>query len=305
MLMLFSVMSLVLASCQEAPRPSSTPGGPTPTQPPQAEEVQRGVTYCVHDDVALLMDVYHPEGQDEDAPAVIYLHAGTWVLGDRTLGPRTEFNEVLSRGYVVVSIDYRLGSTSMFPAQIQDAKCAVRHLRAEAERYGIDPDRIAAWGESAGGHIAALLGATGDGAPWDVTGGYDDQSSAVAAVVAVSAPLDLEAPDFVPIADRVARTIFGQRPGGDAHVLRAASPTTYASADDPPFLLIHGDRDGVVPVTQSLAMTLKLNAAGGSAEFVVVHHAEHGLAPAGGPTDPPVADIDARIADFLDQAMTD
>lgn len=299
-------MSLTLAACDETPTPSSTPAGPTPTPPPQAEEIERGVTYCEHDGVALLMDVYHPHDQDDEAPAIVFLHAGTWVLGDRTVGPRTEFNEVLTRGYVVASIDYRLGGTSMFPAQIQDAKCAVRHLRAEAERYGIDPDRIAAWGESAGGHIAALLGVTGDEAPWPETGGHEDETSAVQAVVAVSAPFDLEAPDFVPIANRVARTVFGQPEGaGSSEVLRAASPTTYASADDPPFLLVHGDRDGVVPITQSLAMTLRLNDAGGSAEFVVVHNAEHGLAPLDGPTDPPISDVDERIADFLDEAMAD
>lgn len=109
-------------------------------------------------------------------------------------------------------------------------------------------------------------------------------------------------------ADRepLARTVFGQPEGaGSSELLRAASPTTDASAVEPPFLLVHGDRDGVVPVTQSLAMTLRLNDAGGSAEFVVVHNAEHGLAPLDGPTDPPISDVDERIADFLDEALAE
>jgi acetyl esterase/lipase len=297
--------ALLTACSGDEPPPSSTPTGPTPTPPAAAARVDTGVTYCVRDDVALKMDVYYPQDQPERAPAVLFMHAGAWVLGDKTvIGDDSQFDELLARGFVVASIDYRLAPQHPFPAQIEDAKCAVRHLRAEADTYGIDGERIAAWGASAGGHLAALLGVTGPDAGFEGAGGSEGEASDVQAVVTMFGPADLEAPDFVSIAETAARDVFGVGEAGESDVLHRASPVNYVSAEDPPFLIIHGERDSVVPVNQAVALHAKLQAAGARSTLVLVKNAEHGFESIGGPVTPSIGEIRTLVADFLNLVLT-
>jgi acetyl esterase/lipase len=303
-LMLLVGAAVLSAGCGDDLEPSSTPTGPTPTPPPITEDVEYGVEYCTRDDVALLMDIYRPSRPQEVSPAILYLHAGIWALGDRnTVGGPVEFEELVSRGYVVATMDYRLATDHPFPAQIEDAKCAVRYLRSHAEEHGIDPDQIGVWGASAGGHLAALLGVANSDAGFDGGGQHDGVSSEVQAVVDMFGPADLEAPDFVEGAANVAREVFGAEGPGAGEALRRASPVTYVSPGDAPFLIIHGALDEVVPLGQSQALAMRLEASGVPHTLLVVENAEHGLAPSGGEPSPSMAEVDRAIGEFFDEML--
>lgn len=303
--LLFALVTL--AACREtgdAPVPTTTRTTGAVVSPTPRPEVERDIAFCERDDITLLMDVYYPPRQRERAPAVLFLHAGAWMVGDRA-GVRRAigFEEVRAAGYVIVAAEYRLAPMWRFPAQIEDAMCAVRHLRANAERYGIDPDRIAAWGASSGGHLAALLGVAVDEPAFTAGAGYDGIANSVAAVIDMYGPADLEAPDFVSIAQRAAREVFGAEGAGPSDALRRASPVTYASADDPPFLIIHGELDQVVPVTQSFAFARRLEDAGVDVTLIVVRNARHSLLATGGEPAPSHDELAAAIVAFLDRTI--
>lgn len=260
----------VLAS--PANRPSRTPVKP-----------QSDLTYCTSPEgVALKMDLYPPTGspQDGPTPAVVYVHGGGWMQGDKNEGSGAGIYPLLQRsGFLVAAINYRLAPQYKFPAQIIDVKCAVRYLRANAAAYNIDPQRIGAVGGSAGGHLVALLGVTTAEAGWD-TGEYADQSSRVQAVVDMFGPTDLTQLPLT--ANRgLGKEVFGLT-GRNDPLLLAYSPVTYITPDDPPFLILHGDQDELVPLQQSQILYERLQAAGVPAELVVVKNAMHAFRPAGG-----------------------
>jgi acetyl esterase/lipase len=164
---------------------------------------------------------------------------------------------------------------------IEDVKCAVRSLRAHAVEYNLDPDHVAAWGASAGGHLVALLGTSDKSAGWDV-GEYLDQSSRVRAVIDLSGPSDLTKQFTNGDIQLMMIVNFGQ------DQLVADSPSTHVTSDDPPFLIFHGDNDGVIPVEQAHILYDKLVAAGVPAQLVIVKNGDHSLnAPDGSATPNP------------------
>ena len=231
---------------------------------------ERGSAYCVLDGVPVKLDFYRPAGTSGPAPAVIYIHGGGWVQGNRASGSGLlDAPALLDAGFAVFSIDYRLAPGHTFPAMIHDVKCAIRSIRAQAGHYGIDPDRIGVYGTSAGAHLAALAGVAGADAGFEV-GPHLDQPSSVQAVVALFGPMDLPA---LLRADRnrARRAVFGD------FDLERASPISYVSAGDPPFLLIHGDADALVPLEQSTRMHGALKAAGVESTLIVVRNGPHGL----------------------------
>jgi acetyl esterase/lipase len=208
--------------------------------------------------------------------------------------------ELLQRGYVVFSIDYRLAPEFLYPAQIEDVKCAVRYIRAHAEEYGIDINRIGALGGSAGGHLVSLLG-TSDDDFYNSTGGYTGQSARVQAVVDCYGPADLTA-EMGNNNNGVLLQVYGTF-DRTSPVLREASPVTYATEDDPPFLILHGNRDVVVPVTQSELMDDALDEQGVPSELVIVKNAGHGFSPTDSPIEPSRFEITGLIADFFDKYL--
>jgi acetyl esterase/lipase len=215
------------------------------------------------------------------APAAVYVHGGSWVSGNlnsggfiiRTVGP-----DLASLGFVVVSIDYRLGPREPWPAQIEDVKCAIRYLRANAHALNINPNAIGAWGHSAGGHLVALLGMAGPAAGWDV-GAHPGVSSKVQAVVDMAGPSDLLTLGNKGAAPLVKQSFVsllgGVAPEKVDAALRAASPVTYVAPDNPPFLLLHSDDDRIVPVEQSKELAFFLTLAHVPAQLVIVHHGGH------------------------------
>ena len=178
----------------------------------------------------------------------------------------------------------------------------MRFLRAHAAEYGLDPNHIVAMGSSAGGHISALLGTTDASAGFDNSGGWTNESSRVQAVVDMFGHADL----FYGVqhGERlrlIARSVFGSK--SSEEILRRFSPVSYATPDDPPFLLVHGERDGLVPLKQSELMKAALEKVGVPVELVVVKHAGHCLFAAGGRPTPSSKELGIIVADFVDRAL--
>lgn len=219
------------------------------------------------------MDFYYPtadslESQDP-FPVVVYVHGGGWTSGDKS--DLALYRDALtSKGIAVAAVDYDLAPQHVFPENIEDIKCAVRYLRAEADTYALDPDRIGAYGGSAGGHLVNLLGVSADQTQWD-TGDYLDYSSAVSAVVDLYGPtnLSIEFPGNEP--DLLLEAF------GDSSYDQATdqSPLHYVSQDDPPFLIIHGEEDSLVPFKQGQVFYDALKAVGVDATLVPVENAGH------------------------------
>ena len=214
-------------------------------------------------------------------PAVVHFHGGGWRMGERSsLGPVLDglgfsaFDRLLDAGFVVASADYRLSHEAHFPAQLHDAKAAVRWLRNHAVDYNVDPDRIYAWGDSAGGHLASLVGLTGISA----------EDSSVAAVAAWYPPTDLgrmaeqSHPDAVVRADDSGsreELLIGAVLADEPEKAAAASPLCYVRASAPPFFLAHGTADHFVPAAQSESLAAALESAGADVELLLIDDADH------------------------------
>jgi acetyl esterase/lipase len=271
--LLLAAILLVATACS-----ALRPDPPTPTPMPTFQAAKFGsadidVTYCTMNGLEQKLDIYYP-ATGGPWPVVMYIHGGSWREGDKAEG--SGWNYLNAQGYLVVSVNYRLAAYDIkFPAMIEDVKCAVRFLRAHASEYNLDPDHFAAIGASAGGHLVALMGTSDESAGWDV-GEYLDQSSRVQAVISMSGLSDftIEMYDGISMAIYFA---FGQLPGKVNPANTAASPVTYITPDDPPFLIIHGSEDGVVPLDQAQVLNERLTAAGVPSTLVVVENADHSL----------------------------
>jgi acetyl esterase/lipase len=258
------------------------------------------VTYCTMDGQPQKMDFYYPK-TGGPWPVVMYIHGGSWVELDKAEGAGLRY--LNDSGFLVVSVNYRLATTTVkFPVMIEDIKCAVRYLRAHNDLYHLDPDHIGALGASAGGHLVALLGTADKSAGWDV-GEYPDQSSRVQAVVTQSGLSDFTRPIEAGVSFSI-YFAFGALAGEPDPRLAAASPVTYITSDDPPFLIIHGDKDGVVPVEQAHVLYERLTQANVPATLVIVQGGGHDLKGLNGlPTVPTAEVISADILDFLEKNL--
>ena len=251
---------------------------------PEGAKALRDVEYARADGKPLLLDVYVPEETPgEPLPLVVWIHGGGWRAGSKE-GCRAL--PLAGEGYVVASINYRLTGEAIFPAQIFDCKAAIRWLRAHAAEYHIDPDRVGVWGSSAGGHLVALLGTSGDVKALEGDLGHPGQSSRVQAVCDWYGPSD-----FVTMKEHLSenrRGRGGARPSAEFQLIGGtieespglavlASPLTYVSADDPPFLIAHGDADPVVPVQQSRLLHDALKGVGVDSELLVLEGQGHGF----------------------------
>ena len=270
-LILFSVaVTLVLAQRRSSAEAPKVPEGVT---------VHRDVAYVTNGHERQKLDLYVPD-TGENLPLIIWVHGGAWRGGDKTHYVRMEY---LTTGYAGASINYRLSQHAIFPAQIEDVKAAVRWLRANAETYRLDPNRFAAWGSSAGGHLVAMLGTTGDVAEFEV-GEHLTVSSRVQAVVDYFGPTDFLQMDAQSLPDGLVHDApdspESQLVGGpiQEHKDRVAraNPITYVSKDDSPFLIIHGDQDKLVPYQQSVLLKDALEAAGVPVTFYQVEGGGHG-----------------------------
>jgi acetyl esterase/lipase len=223
------------------------------------------------------MYVAWPKGAGPN-PLVVILHGGGWVSGSRT-GFRDEARLLAGLGYTAATVDYRLATSSAnsFPAAVEDVRCAVRYLRQNALTFKIDPTRVAAVGESAGGHLAAMLGVAGNAAGLDGSCPFFLQSPAVDAVISYYGPTDLRDPEDLPNLQTEVTAFLGNPPGDDPAEAALASPVTLVDAFDAKFLFNHRTLDDVVPLQQSIDMKLALDGVGVPSTIVQVAGTGHGF----------------------------
>lgn len=267
---------------------------------PDGVKAERDLEYARAGDAKLLLDLYLPEKDDGPRPLVVWVHGGSWRAGNKEGCPAVP---MVARGYAVASLNYRLTDIAPFPAQIADCRAAIRWLRAHADRYHLDKDRIGAWGASAGGHLVALLGMADDAPEWDNVGDHTDQPSRVQAVCDYFGPTDFtRLPDNprVAAADSVLGKLLGGPPGEKKEEARRASPISYASKDDPPFLIVHGDQDRTVQLEQSRKLERALKEAGADAQLLVVKGGGHGFR---GETEPSPDEIRDTVFSFFDRHL--
>jgi acetyl esterase/lipase len=223
------------------------------------------------------LDLYLPP-TGTNLPLIVWVHGGGWTEGDKENPPGLRF---LLHGFALASINYRLSQDAIFPAQLIDCKAAIRWLRAHARENGINPDRIGVWGASAGGHLVALLGTTGDTKDFD-TGENSNVSSRVQAVCDWFGPTDLtkianhSSDSNQDPADSAPARLIGGPIAQNIDKAERANPIRYITKDDPPFLIMHGDKDPIVPLEQSQLLADALQKAGVRVKFFVVPGGGHG-----------------------------
>ena len=223
------------------------------------------------------LDLVLPTGVADGArPAVV------WVPGNGWEGARAEGLDdwccplLAAHGFVAATVEYRPRQEAPFPAQLHDVKGAIRWLRANAATYGIDPERLGVWGFSAGGHLAALAGLTGDLPELEGEVGPAGHSSRVRAVAAGSPVTDFLRPGgALPRFPEVVAQLFGGAGPDKAGLMRLASPLAHVAGGAPPFLLAHGTADESAPFAQSVALREALVAAGAAVAFVPLEGARH------------------------------
>lgn len=243
------------------------------------------VPFGLADGGELLLDLIAPDPRPEGLlPALVWVHGGGWESGDKRGGYSDVFGPLLARaGFVFVTIDYRLSDEALFPAQIHDVKAAVRWMRANAGEQGIDPNRIGIWGHSAGGHLAALAGASGDLPELEGESGSPGVSSRVQAAMPLSPATDFRIvpggwTSFEP--RRATEKLVGGPLEERADLVRLASPMTHLRPGVPPFSIVHGAADEVVPVEQGIALADALRSVGGDVTIDVLPGADHWFASA-------------------------
>jgi acetyl esterase/lipase len=257
-------------------------GGPAPA--PAGTTVIRDLVFTKIETLELSLELYRPEKFTGDLPVVVWTYGSAWAGGGKN-AQAASASWLAQHGYAVAVIDHRGSGVAPWPAQAFDVKAAVRWLRANAKQYSLDPARFAAWGESSGGHLSSILGLTGDVAELEGNGGSPGQSSRVQAVIDFFGPSDflqMEGHKLTPNAmghdaatSPESRLVGGAIQENKDKVARA-NPLTYLTPDDPPFLIVHGEQDPLVPFHQSELMYEALKQAGRDVTFYKIAGAGHG-----------------------------
>ncbi len=268
---------------------------------PDSIKVEKNIPYAATNNPRQILDLYLPKTprSDKPLPVVVNIHGGAFRMGDKSMGVREIAALVASADYAGVSINYRLSSEAIWPAQIADCKAAIRWVRANAAKYGLDPDRIGVIGGSAGGHLVAMLGTSGGLADLEGdVGPHKGVSSKVRCVVDQFGPSDfLAMGGSHDDAESPESQLIGGALQEHRKEARAASPISYVTHDDPPFLILHGTVDPAVPFNQSQRLAKALKNAGVETTFIPVVGAGHG-----GFRNPEVA---KRIRQFFDKHLRD
>jgi acetyl esterase/lipase len=295
--MLAAAVASFLLSAAAFAAPAPVPGTGTYTS-------LYGIEWARIQGQPLYLDVHTPADSPGPHPTILWLHTGAWITGDREGGPALK---QARRGYAVVSIDYRLAPLTIFPGQLEDVKAAVRWIRANAAQFNFDPDRVGVFGASAGGHLAALLGTTGGIAEFEGLGhGNVAFSSRVRAVVDWYGPTDLlklgdQALPCMPMdpdSPWAPTALFVGCPIQECSEQTAkTNPMRYITPDDPPFLIVHGTADCLVPWRQSQLLYDALRAAGHTPALTILEGGDHGGSAFN------TLEVARLVADFLDRNL--
>lgn len=261
--------------------------------------VDADVEYGKAGERSLKLDVIRPKSENnEPRPCLVWIHGGGWQGGNKSSGTQRLAGLVSSGDYVGVSVGYRLTDEGSWPAQIHDCKAAIRWVRANSKKYNINPDKIGVWGASAGGHLVSLLGTSGDVAELEGENDTPGVSSRVACVVDFCGPSDFLAfGKSNPRLNNPGSPVFKLLGGPLAEkqdAARQASPVTYVSKDDPPFLIMHGTADSTVHISQAERLSAKAKEAGVNVTFVKIEGGGHGF---GG------EEVNARVKAFFEKHL--
>lgn len=267
---------------REQPRRPDNQGGL-----PGTIEVVKDIPYAGTDNPRQTLDLFLPGNRGDDPlPLLVFIHGGGWQNGSKDGGGRRIAPFLADGRYAGASIGYRLTDEASWPSQIHDCKAAIRWLRGNAKKYNLDPEKIAVWGTSAGGHLVAMLGVSDkvDGLAGDL-GDFDDEESRVTCVIDYFGPTELHkmndyekypstmdhnAPDS-PESKLVGGAILE-----NIETSKNASPVTHVSADDAAFLIVHGTKDPLVPWPQSVELDKLLDKAGVESVLIKVEDGGHG-----------------------------
>jgi len=242
-------------------------------------EEHRDLIFAKVGDQELALDLYVPEEIKSDV-LLVYVHGGAWRKGSKESVP---VKDLVSRGYALASVNYRLSTEAKFPANVHDIKAAIRFLRAKHSDFGIKADKIVILGSSAGGHLAALVGVSNGKKELEgKVGAHLDQSSDVQGIVSFYGASNLETilaqstPHGLSVRVPALELLLGSVPEKNPAIARLASPVAHVDRKDPPLLLIHGDQDPQMPINQSLELQAVYEESGRRVEFINVHGGTHG-----------------------------
>jgi acetyl esterase/lipase len=260
-------LALIAAAFLFSPAAHAEPG----------HSVHRDIVFAEVDGRKLALDLYLPAKQR--APLIVWVHGGAWSGGSKADMP---LGHLVPEGFAVASVDYRLSGVAPFPAQVYDIKAAIRFLRAKASELGIDADRIAIAGSSAGAHLAQLVGVTSGERDLEGSVGVTAASSDVQAIVSFFGMSDFttilqqSTPHGLNVRVPALQALLGGQPSEKPDVARLASPVFHVNAKSPPLLLLHGDADPQAPFEQSREMEAAYKKAGARVEFEVIGGGGHG-----------------------------
>ncbi len=264
-----------------------------------AVEIRFDQPYAGNMNPRQMLDVYLPKkrSSDKSLPVVVFIHGGGWSGGDRAGYASQAAKQASSGDYAAISVGYRLSGEAKWPAQIHDAKAAIRWVRGHAKELGLDADRIAVMGSSAGGHLVSLLGLTAGNKELEGdVGTFGQFSSKVTCVINLCGPSDLTVPlmqgDAAKKDDPAVTGLIGGSLKDRLEVAKQASPLTYVTKDAAPFLTVHGTKDLRVNFTSAVNLDAALKKAGASSLLIAVTDGGHGIG--GGP------ELERRVQQFID-----
>lgn len=236
------------------------------------------VEYAQIDATKLLLDIYLPKNV-ENPNLIIWIHGGAWSGGSKENPPM----EYVENGYALASVNYRLSGEAQFPAMLYDIKASIRFLRAKASTYGYNADKIVIAGSSAGGHLVALVGVTNNHEELEGTvGAYLDESSSIQGIIDLYGPtnfmtiLHQSTPHGMNVRVPALKQLLGDAPDNVPELAKLASPVFHIDSEDPPLLILHGNKDPQVPINQSHELENEYLKKNVSVKMVVVYEGAHG-----------------------------
>jgi len=246
----------------------------TKTDAPKGIIYEENVEYGIGGEQKLHLDIARPAQGDGPFPGIIAIHGGGWRGGNRSVN-RPWIQDCARQGYVAITVEYRFAPKDIFPAQVEDVKCAVRWMRAHAEEFKLDKDHIGAIGMSAGGHLSLMLGVLGDQQGWEGTGGNPKESSKVQAVVNYFGPTDMTQP-YPPVVQGILKDFLGGTLDEKKADYIRSSPISHLNAGDAPILTFHGTVDGIVPFDQAKILDAACKQANVPHRLETMEGANHG-----------------------------
>jgi acetyl esterase/lipase len=248
---------------------------------PEGTQFLQNISYANDTLKKHLLDIYLPKDVKPNTPVVIWVHGGAWMLNDKyaDMGYMTNtIKAIIEKGYALASIDYRHSTTAIFPAQIQDCNQAVEFLYNNATKYKLDKNNFVLFGFSAGGHLASLLALSNNNNVAEFYPQKKKTSFRIKAVIDFYGPSDflaMTASGDPEMKGDPISTLLGSTPLKRPDISKLASPVTYVDKNDPPFIIVHGEKDESVPYQQSMLLQSYLNLAGVKNELVIVKGAPH------------------------------